>query len=55
MNTVNNFVKYNSDEEQNEFQYSISGELGKIKGIVKHSKTNSKTNIKITETDLISG
>ncbi|KPA11783.1 hypothetical protein MHK_008006 [Candidatus Magnetomorum sp. HK-1] len=47
MSTINNIEEHNLDEEHYEFQDSISGELGKVKGIVKQSKTN----IKITETD----
>jgi len=47
MNTVNNFENHNTLEEQYDFQDSISGELGKVKGIVKQTKTN----IKITEID----
>jgi phosphoribosylpyrophosphate synthetase len=47
MSTINNIEEHNLDEEYYEFQDSISGELGKVKGIVKQSKTN----IKITETD----
>jgi hypothetical protein len=47
MSTINNIEEHNLDEEYYEFQDSISGELSKVKGIVKKSKTN----IKITETD----